>query len=267
MSDFGGEHPGARFNTYSFLFLAYDKIKVFQENIRELRAKYGLLKPYSEFSYKDLTYGPRSRALQEYLQLVDKYIHGALITIAISKQIQTVFGRDKQQAHPEILEQLKDRGLGEWKGLSAEKVLRVTNIIAAFVALLTYENQKLIWYCDEDSINENGRKKNFLHTTDIFTQTLGMYMEHKLNSMGLGKSFDEKGHLDDLLSVSDLAAGVVQDLLEDYETNVGISGGEEKSAVIRWIATPSKFLSKITIQIVKQKDGSLGYGLVDMSLK
>ncbi|WP_052409842.1 hypothetical protein [Paraburkholderia oxyphila] len=65
MSDFGGEHQGARFNTYSFLFLAYNKVGPFEKKVREMRKKYGLLTPYSEFAYKKLNAGARSRALPE----------------------------------------------------------------------------------------------------------------------------------------------------------------------------------------------------------
>ncbi|MGP6418979.1 hypothetical protein ACTZGP_09420 [Pseudomonas putida] len=74
MSDFGGEHPGAHFHTYSFLILAYNKIGPFIEQIEKLRQKHGLLNPYSEFAFKDLGYGPRSRALSQFLNIVDNFI-------------------------------------------------------------------------------------------------------------------------------------------------------------------------------------------------
>ena len=76
MSDFSGEHKGAYFNTYSFLILAYNKIGPFVVRVKELRRKHGLLEPYSEFAFKKLSYGPRSRALPEFLRLVDNFIHG-----------------------------------------------------------------------------------------------------------------------------------------------------------------------------------------------
>ncbi|MCU0117447.1 hypothetical protein N8H74_04215 [Pseudomonas sp. B2M1-30] len=44
MSDFGGEHPGAHFYTYSFLILAYNKIGPFMEQIEKLRQKIWLTK-------------------------------------------------------------------------------------------------------------------------------------------------------------------------------------------------------------------------------
>ena len=130
--------------------------------------------------------------------------------------------------------------------------------------MLTHENQRLLWYSDKDLINDDGAKRNFEHTQQIFRRMLGMYMTHKLGVVGFGKSFDKKSHLDDLLSVPDLAAGVTQDLLLQYETNADIPGGDEKAMVMRWIATPSKYLSKITLQITRMADGGIGYGSVDM---
>ncbi|HDR9184266.1 hypothetical protein [Burkholderia cepacia] len=267
MSDFGGEHSSAKFHTYSFLFLAYNKVGPFEEKIRELRKKYGLLEHYSEFAYKNLSSGAKARALPEYLRLVDSFIHGAIITIAIDKRIETVFGAQKKQAQSVMVAQLKEEGLGEWHGPGAEKVLRIVNIIAAFASLLTHENQRLLWYSDRDLINEDGKKWNFTHTQQILVRVLGMYLSHRLDVVGFAKSFKEKGHLDDLLSVPDLAAGVVQDLLFQNETGEDIPGGDEKAMIMQWIATPARYLSKLTIQIVRTADGGIGFGRVDMAVK
>lgn len=110
MTDFGGEHPGARFNTYSFLILAFDKFKPFEVAVKELRKKHGILEPYSEFRYKRLSSGARSRALPQILQLVDSLIHGAVVTVAVEKQIDSLFGGPVH-----IEETLSAMGLGRWK--------------------------------------------------------------------------------------------------------------------------------------------------------
>lgn len=266
MSDFSGEHKGAHFNTYSFLILAYNKVGPFMQKVEELRRKHSLLDPYSEFAFKKLSSGPRSRALPEFLHLVDNFIHGAVITIAIDKQIDTVFGVSKKDTYPIIEAKLAEMGFGKWKGAAGEKVLRVCHSIALFAALTTRENQRLLWYCDEDAINDNARDRSFADTQKIFLHTLGMYSRHKFDLVGFGKSFDDKSHLDDLLSIPDFAAGVVQDLLQSYKTkDDNIPGGEEKVALLKWIATQGKFLSKITVQISRLADGELGSGVVDFT--
>ena len=97
MSDFSGEHKGARFNTYSFLLMAYNKVGPFEKKVHELRERYGLLQPYSEFAFKDLAFGPRSRALPDFLHLIDNFIHGAVVTIAIDKRIGSVLREIKKR--------------------------------------------------------------------------------------------------------------------------------------------------------------------------
>lgn len=267
MSDFGGEHQAAHFHTYSFLFLSYTKRGPFVQKMQELRKQHNLLESYSEFKYKDLKFGPRSRALPKYLELIDSFIHGALITVVIDKRIATVFGTTKQQAHPLIVEQLEKFGLGTWDGKAAEKALRVCHILSVFTSLLTKEGQRLFWYSDNDLINEDGKKRSFSDTQKIFQHTLGMYSDHPLELVGFGKSFDDKSHLDDLLSVPDLTAGVVQDLLQSQRTGEDIPGGDEKVAIIKWIAKQPHFLSKITLQIALTDEGEVGTGIVDIAPK
>ena len=266
MSDFGGEHKGARFNTYSILLMAYNKVGPFDTKVRELREKYGLLDPYSEFVFKDLAFGPRSRALAEFLHLIDDYIHGVVVTIAIDKRIRTVFGTSEKKAHVFIEKQLASMDLGHWKGSTAEKMLRVCHAIAVFAALTTQEKQRLLWYCDDDAINEDGRDRSFEHTRNIFVRVLSMYCQHELDIVGFGKSFAGKSHLDDLLSIPDLAAGVVQDLLQAHDTGSdAVPGCTEKEALIRWLASQGRFLSKITIRISKLRSGELSSGLVQIT--
>ena len=54
--------------------------------------------------------------MPELLCLVDNFIHGAVITIAIDKQIDTVFGVSKKDTYPIIEEQLAALGFGKWTG-------------------------------------------------------------------------------------------------------------------------------------------------------
>jgi len=59
---------------------------------------------------------------------------------------------------------------------------------------------------------------------------------------------------------------VVQDLLQAHKTgDENVPGGEEKIALLKWIATQGKFLSKITIQISRLATGELGSGVVEFT--
>lgn len=263
-SDFGGEHAGAEFATYSILIMSLSKAGPFQTAIEALRRKYSMVDPYSEFAYKKLTNGARSRAIGEFLHIVDNFIHGALITVAIDKQLKTVFGGSKNHAHADMTKQLAAMGLGKWKGEVAEKAARVCHTICAFLSLTMHPNQRVLWYCDNDAINQDSGVRTFKNMQEIFAHVLRGYTQKHLDILGFAKSFTDKSHYDDLLSIPDLAAGVVQDLLRSHKTGVDqVSGGEEKVAVMRWIANQSKFLTKITIQLVPLPDGQVGVGTID----
>ncbi|WP_406821528.1 hypothetical protein ACJA3S_08785 [Pseudomonas sp. KnCO4] len=254
ISDFGGEHKGAKFLTYSFLIISYTKIVPFIEAVSELRKKHKILEPYSEFAYKDLNYGPRKRALPEFLKIADNSLHGALVTLVIDKKIDTLFGENKKAAYSRIQAAFIDAGLREWKFEPAEKALRITHAISFFASLVTHNNQKILWYCDSDAVNEN---RNFFNDTkNILNRTLGLYLTHTFEIFGFGKSFTEKSHLDDLLSIADLSAGVIQDVMTGHHSeNDEIQ--EKKIPLIEWLTNRSKFLTKITIQILRLPNGKL----------
>ncbi|BEP54806.1 hypothetical protein GmRootV118_20500 [Variovorax sp. V118] len=265
MSDFGGENHGAQFNTYSFLILGFNVAATFKKQSEDLRRKHKILKPFSEFKFNKLTSGPRSRALPEFLQMIDGSVHGAVVTIAIDKRIHSVFGGTRKESFPVMEEQLFAMGLGRWRGATAEKVLRVCHVVAIFVALLTKAGQHVFWYCDSDAINETARERGFPQMQQIFLHALSMYARHKTGTIGFGKSFEHKSYLDDLLSVTDFAAGIVQDLLTAEETGKEIDGGDEKVLLLRWLAAKSEVLSKIPIQISPMPNGEFGCGLVNIT--
>lgn len=261
MSDFGGEHGKALFNTYSFAFFAQDKSELFQRGVNHLRERHG----YNEISYKRLDSGPSSRALPDFLELVDQYVHGVIITIAIDKDIPTLFGSNKHETHAFMVKQLEELGFGKWKGPLAEKAARVCHSLAIFSSLLAVDDQVLLWYCDNDAINTDGKHRSFSHLQEMSKVILSMYATQKLNILGFAKSFETKSYLDDMLSLADLAAGAVQDLLHMDETAEVIPGGDEKMRVMKWMASKSPFLSKINLLITKQSDGTVVSGLVSLS--
>ncbi|MDT0359334.1 hypothetical protein RJO15_26355 [Herbaspirillum huttiense F1] len=267
LSDYGGEHQEARYSTYSFLFVTLDKNGPFQAQMESLRARHNIHTPYSEFKYKDLKFGPRSRALADYLNLIDNFIHGAVVTVAIDKKIGSVFGTSKHEAHRGIEEQLHAAGFGRWTGQVGEKVLRVLHILSAFTAALTHDQQRLLWYSDTDQINEDAHDRTFADTQKMFSSIAAMYMTHGFEILGFGKSFSEKGYLDDLLSIPDFAAGMLQDLLTAEASGSDIPGGSEKLALLKWLATPSRFLSKIHLKILSKEDGTYVGEVLSLNLK
>lgn len=249
MTDFGGEHSDARFKTYSFLFFTANRSGRFVKEVSDLRKSHGILEPYSEFRYKKLASGGRSRALPEFLGLIDSLIHGAVITVAVDREIASLFG-----GAPHIEESLANLGFGRWTKGAGEKVLRVAHTFAIFASLLVRPDQPIIWYCDNDAINDDARGRKFEDTQRLFATALRMYSKPRSAELKCGKSLAEKSFLDDFLSIPDFAAGVVQELLAAHKLGTDPNVGDEKAQVMRWMARDSKFLSKITIQIFQRGD-------------
>ena len=267
LSDFGGEHKGASFTTYSILICSADKRSAFESKTKSLREKYGLNEPWKELGYKDLSYGPISRSLEEFLEIANQFIHGVLITVSIDQKIESVFGVKKKDAHNEITRLLQSNNLGEWKGKEAEKLLRVCHIIAVFMSILAKSKQKFLWLCDHDAINNDGKKRDFSHTQLILSHCLAMYSNNSYDIYGFAKPFEQDAGTSDLLSLADFAAGVTQEILQSELKLKKIEFSEEKSKIAKWMGTESNFLQKVNLVFLMQPDGEWGVGTVDIQAK
>ena len=267
LSDFGGEHKEAAFATYSILICSYDKRLVFEAKMKQLREKYRLNEPWKEFAFKDLKYGPVSRSLTEFLDLADNFVHGLLLTISVDKAIESLFGHKKRDAHNELIDLFRDHHLGEWKGEVAEKTLRVCHAIGIFMSLVAYSGQKILWLCDHDSINTDGNKRDFTDTQKIFVRCLSMYSDNLYEIYGFARPFERDAGTADLLSLSDFAAGTIQEILQNKIKCKDFQFSAEKVKLIKWMGTESRFLSKVNLTFIKKPDGDLGVGTVDIQAK
>jgi hypothetical protein len=267
LSDFGGEHKGADFTTYSILICSADKSAVFEKKTKDLRSKHGLNEPWKEFSFKKLSYGPISRSLEEFLGLADNFIHGILLTISVDQRIPSLFGLDKKEAHNEIVELFRNKDLGEWKGKESEKILRVCHAVSVFMSLVAYPDQKILWLCDHDSINDDGKKRDFTHTQKIFCHCLEMYSDNLYKIYGFAKPFKEDAKTTDLLSLADFSAGMIQELLQSEVMKKNVEFSEQKAKLAKWMGTESTFLSKVNLVFVQKDNGDWGVGSVNIQAK
>lgn len=267
LSDFSGEHKDADFTTYSILICSADKRSVFEHETKQLREKHNLNNPWKEYGFKDLRYGPISRSLNEFLELSNKYVHGLLLTISIDQNIESLFGLNKREAQNTIIELFKKNGLGEWKGKEAEKVLRVCHAISVFMSLISYPDQKILWLCDHDSINSDGKKRDFSHTQKIFAHCLSMYSNNLYDIYGFAKPFENNAETSDLLSITDFAAGTIQEILQSKLKGKNIQLTEEKAKLAKWMGTTSEFLTKVNLVFTKQQGEEWGVGTVDLQAK
>ena len=264
LSDFGGEHNGADYATYSILICSADKRAVFEKKVKLLRLKYGLNVPWKEMAFKDLHYGPISRSLDDFLYIADNFIHGVLVTISIDRRIQSLFDSNKKEAKDKIVELFRNNDLGEWKRHESEKVLRICHAISVFMSLVAYPNQNILWLCDHDSINIDGNKRDFTHTQKIFYHCLAMYSDNRYEIYGFAKPFKRDAGTTDLLSLSDFSAGIIQEILQCKLMKKDINLSNEKAKLAKWMGTESRFLTKVNLVFQEQEDKDFGAGTVDI---
>jgi hypothetical protein len=118
-----------------------------------LRSKHG--SGDTEISFKDLRKGQIKRMLSDYLETLDTCMPGFLFTIAIEKNIKSLFGSQSKSTLEELSYLMEQEGLGKRKKEVTEKLLRITHITAFLIAILAHHEHQIFWMTDHDDICAN----------------------------------------------------------------------------------------------------------------
>ena len=247
-SDYGGEHSGSSFYTYSILLTNTNPLEC--SWLGELRQRYGL--GTTEIAFKNLSFGPADRALSAYLANVDLSVVGLLCTLVVDKGLRSLFGAMGHNKNS-LTKLLKESNLGEWKIAPAEKLFRVTTIIAYLLGLLGDDEQRLFWMTDHDAISPNAPKHR--EALDLLSRILPHYNQNSYKVYGGARPFEhtiENGgmYFTDFLSITDLAAGALEQYFSSDRKTQGRPVGKEGSdKVLRWLAHQGVGLKKQTFLI------------------
>ncbi len=258
-SDFSGQHKLARYETLSFLFADIEDCSQWENLRQQLRKNY--LADGRRMSYKNLRDSKKRNILIHFLNAADN-IPGLLVTILIDKKIGSLFTFENHldTSSPEFMQ------FKHWKRNTFEKLLRVIHFVSCFLNGLSRENQDVLWFIDEDEIvaNEN-RLKEFVK---IFGQICSNYLKHGLGNLRIGTTKSDTGRRDieDLVSVTDFAAGALCQVLSDYLKNGIIPGSQiltplmhplpsKTKEIMLWLSDSSRRLKKIVYEI-KHKENS-----------
>lgn len=247
-SDYGGEHNTSKYNTYSFLFCGWNHSFEADKEFKKIRLKYGLDK--TEISFKDLKYGPTNRALDEYLNTLNTHVFGFSFTVLVEKSINQLFVGNNNK---HLLQEIEESGLGKWKVKNAEKLMRILHIISYILPLIADSNQKIFWMTDNDSIVAN--KNMFDNAFRLLEAVLKIYTDKSYKLIAGAIPFKEKDvYTMDLLSITDLVAGSVEQYFttEKTEGQPFVKQGAEK--VVKWLATNGDFLKKEIVRIYLEND-------------
>jgi len=258
-SDFSGQHKLARYETLSFLFADIEKCNEWENIRQQLRKKY--LSDGRRMSYKNLKDSKKRNILIQFLNAADN-IPGLLFTILIDKEIGSLFTFENHidMDNPEYIK------FKHWKRNTFEKLLRVIHFVSFFLNGLSRENQDVIWFIDEDEIVPNeDRLREFVK---IFAQISSHYLKHNLRNLRIGTTKSDTGRRDieDLVSVTDIAAGALCQVLTDYSKSGVVPGSQiltplmhplpsKTKEIMLWLSDNSLRLKKIVYEI-KQDDKS-----------
>lgn len=266
-SDYGGESSNSKYFTYTFTFVDYNSLGIFSQGMKEIRERYGLTNPFKEISFKDLHYGPIKRCLEEYLNFSNNSINGLIFTLIVDKKIISLSGQNNKQALDYIRRELKENGMGDWKGNVAEKHQRVVQVIAYFSKLLIGNNKKIFWMTDHDNIVANKEKAEA--AAQILVNAISTCKDaNTYKTIGYSpRPFEKDDNLyfTDILSISDLVAGSVEHYFTRKDTLDDFTVKESADKVLQWLSVQGIGLKKLTMKICD--DNGISGGFVDFLLK
>jgi len=262
-SDYGGEHKECNFHTYSFLFCTFEFMNMYNEQIKNIRAAYGLLKPYKEIAFKNVSsYGPLKRALSDILDCANNLINGLLVTVVVDKRIHQLFGLQNKEFKNKIYSDLKANSLNVWKDKILEKLLYIVNTICYFTKLLSVKDQKFFWMTDNDAII--GNKVQEEACMNIMYGTLRYFLgDDYLKIFQYAKPFDENCEYDftSLLSIPDLVAGALSDYFQHTKSiKEPMIGKDETDLIMDFISRQGILLKKYSIMFNFESDTSYSLG-------
>ena len=261
-SDYGGEHKGAGFFTYSFLVTGLDLAFAFRDSMKEIRSRYRLER--SEIAFKHFREGRMRSALPAYLERLNNLLPGLLLTVVVDRQIKSLFGAESREDWEIVQQQLEDAELGTRKPKVNEKALRVTHLAGMLCGLLAHDGQKVFWMTDKDPIAEG--KEGARDTLALFARTLQMYTRQgvSFDLVGGGTTFEGR-HTDtlDLLSATDIVAGTLSEYMTRRKGTAGedtkVKEGSEK--VLQWMPAQGVGLRKAVL-IVRPVGEGIGVGVL-----
>lgn len=260
-SDYGGKHPGSRYNTYSFLICMHGP-KPFTDEMAALRKSHKMNTPFKEIKFKKLGHGPTARMLPEYLRLLDHLVIGGVFTLVVDKKIDTIFGPGKKETTGLLREALREVGLDYLKLPIAEKMLRIVHCMSYLTALLSREGQRIFWMTDNDAIAATPSKHK--DTLALYDRLLRFYSKHDFELVGGATPFvDKSAEYLDLLSVPDIVGGAIESFMtgkkkmgDEHSVSAGVN------TITEWLAHQGVSLKKYSIML-QAEDGEYRCGALN----
>lgn len=208
-TDYSGQHTTSAYESLAFLLVDIENCN--EWGIRRRHMRTISLRDRRRFSYKTLRDRKRLEVLPQFLEAAN-VIPGLLVVVLTRKSIGSLFKRNGRidRTDPEIAK------FTHWSPRVLEKLLRIVHFLSLFLAGLSRAGQDVLWITDEDDIAANVERHQDL--TTILGQICSHYLQHNLRHLRVATTASDTGKRDveDFVSITDLAAGALCEVLNTY---------------------------------------------------
>lgn len=250
LSDYAGD-AGGDFLVYSFLLCSWNLSGQFSTWLGEARDRFEIGR--RELNFKNLERKGQRELLPELLQKADIGLVGYSFTLAVEKQIASLFEKWDGNPRKRLSQLLKDSEIADMKPNVAEKFLRINHILAYLLKqLVRPPAQNIGWITDNDDICANPRLRDA--TMQFQNRLIGM-LQVPVTQLSFGtQSGFEGSPIEGLLSLPDLAAGAVCEALNLPDEVEGFEQAPWKDGsgwITAWLSKNSAALKKSVCLISK----------------
>jgi hypothetical protein len=251
-SDYGGQHASSQFEALAFLIADAGRLGAWLDARQRFRENW--LPDVRRMSFKSLNDRLRANALPGFLELADQ-VHGLLFVVLVDKQVGTLFNESGEEPS-----ELETRLNASWQPKTIEKALRICHFLSLMLAGLTREFQDVLWITDQDDVAANTQRHHEL--VQVFGNVASHYLEHTLGHLRVATTHSDTGKrdLEDLVSIPDLAAGAICQVLNESRSAglfpvqgvISLMAGDASTKVQRlmnWFSDRRSNLKRLVISI------------------
>jgi hypothetical protein len=259
-SDYGGDHPAARYRALSFVLADGSGIGPWQRMVRDIRSQ--MLRPTTEMSFVERKEGARSRAMPHWL-LAANTIPGVSMTILIDRDL------DRVTLGPPQSRTIEQTGRSEWRLWTQpvfERMMRILFYGLTLVRGLAREPQSVLWAMDDDAIVPNRKVAPFFR--EALVASARQQFQYWAPIDFTVTSDDQEGDFRrrDICSIPDIVAGTLGAAYTEVEVP-GLTGSAEEifgfgeqvppelAKIITWVTDDRWALKRLLFLVHRDKEG------------
>ena len=258
-SDYSGTHKKSKYFVISILLADIYNSYDWEYSRRKIREK--LLPDNRRMCFKSIANDRyRRNALVPFLQAASS-VEGLLASFIIRKSVKRLV------TFPGLLDKWYDQlGLnGKWTEKQFENMLRIANFVSILIGAMGKTKQSIYWISDEDEIFANSSKQKDVAL--MMSRLSSLYIKHQPGELGVGTTTIDPGDRveEDLVAVSDLAAGALAEIVQNLSKHPNYYKGKaaaiptglkpKTSLIYDWLCSSSK-LKRTTIIFDKSNKGN-----------